>query len=67
MAELVGHDRREEAGGRHDGDDVDRRLARVQRLRQRVPEYEDDDEQDEEPRVVDAHPDAEDPEQRQGA
>jgi hypothetical protein len=65
VAQLVQQDRGEEAGGRHDGDDVDGRLARVERLRERVPEDEDHDEQDEEPRVVHAHADAEHAQQRE--
>ena len=37
VAQLVQHDRAEEARRRHDGDDVDGRLARVQRLARASP------------------------------
>ena len=67
VPQLVQQDRAEERERRHDGDDVDRRLAGVQGLPQGVPEQVDDQEQDQEPRVVHAHADPEQAQQRQRA
>ena len=67
VAQLVQHDRGEEAGRRDDRDGVDRRRAGVERVRERVPEHEDHDEEHEEPRVVHADADPEHADQRKRA
>src|SRR3712207_8675592 len=45
-------DRAEEAGSGHDGNRVDGRIAGVERAREGVPEREEDQEQDQEPRCA---------------